>query len=663
MRNLLFLGEGRSCAGLAGWLLAAGLTVWGFPANAHEDVPADAVTDGLLRRPEFEQVSISPDGNLLAIARRVDGKSIVTLHQRTDLKPLINFDPGHDGEITGLDWIDNERLVISASRLNTAYSLVLREPSVLIVRTDGKDPYEAPGNFFAAIEGDPDHLLLNTCSFAKGGGGCNIPEIRRNDIKHLIKRGELVMAGPKDTTLFADPTGHARFAIGWDDEDFSKTYVVNPGNDGWTLLNDSRETGLDLLPVNVARDGKSGLLQRERKDGPDVVERYVFATGERQEVYADPDSDPLLYLRSLDGKEVVGAMYGATEPKPHFWNLDDPDTRARAEVQAAFPGKIVAVTSTSKDGNRAVLLVRSDREPGAFYLFDRLARKAQLLTRQYPWLDPQAQATQRGFSLKARDGLMLHGLLTVPATPPAAGAPLVVMPHGGPYEITDVWGFDPEVQILAQHGYAVLQVNFRGSGGYGQQFTKRGERQWGRAMQDDVTDATRWALAQPGIDARRVCIYGVSYGAYAALMGTIREPDLYRCAAARSGPFDLAKLYRWGSIHRTETGKEYLHRVLGDDPAELSANSPVNLADRIHVPVLLAHGVLDARVDVRHAELMKKQLARRKQPVELIEYSATGHYLALPSHRADFYTRLLAFLDQYIGANAGATSGTVAAAR
>lgn len=644
---------------LLGVLIVA-FTFAGPVALAKSPVTADEITRSLLRDPEFEQIAISPNGKLLAIARKIGEASSVTLHKREDMTPVITFDPGAKGIITTLYWVDDERLVIGATRIDPVDGYAAIEPILLIVRTDGTEPFELPGNFFAAIDGDPDHLLVYTCGFHPDGGGCNVPEIRKSDIKRLVKRGELLLSGPKDTQLIANRQGNAGFAIKWEDDGTSKAYVRTAGSTEWTLINDGSKTGLEVIPVAVARDGSSGFLQSQRKKGPDVIERYAFATGMRTELYADPDTDPSSFVGSLDGKELIGALYGPTKPKYHFWRPDDADAKMLAELQTAFPGRLAEVASASKDGNMLVVFVYSDREPGAYYLFDRVARKAKIITRSYPWIDPLKQGPQTGVSFQSRDGLPLHGLLTLPPGSAGKNLPLVVLPHGGPYEVTDVWGYDPELQILAQHGYAVLQVNFRGSGGYGREFTDRGTRQWGRAMQDDVTDATRWAIAQGIADPKRVCIYGASYGAYAALMGPIREPGLYQCAVGLSGVFDLAKMYKWGSIRRSDFGKLYLKRVLGEDQAELAANSPAHLADKIGVPVLLAHGARDARVDVKHAKLMASELAKRRQPVELIEYSATGHSLMLERHKLDFYTRLVMFLDKYIGPGkaSNATAGT-----
>jgi dipeptidyl aminopeptidase/acylaminoacyl peptidase len=320
----------------------------------------------------------------------------------------------------------------------------------------------------------------------------------------------------------------------------------------------------------------------------------------------------------------------------------------------------VHISSASKDRNLLVLNVSSDRDPGAWYLFDRGARKASALARSYPAIDPARQASTRPFVLTARDGLELHGLLTLPPGSAGKKLPLVVMPHGGPYWVRDVWGYDPELQILGQHGYAVLQLNFRGSGGYGLQFIEKGLRQWGRAMQDDLSDATRWAISQGVADPGRICIYGASYGGYAALMGPIREPGLYRCAASFAGPTNLETMFKWGSIRNGKLGKRYLDRALGTDKAELAARSPARHAAEIGVPVLLAHGYRDARVDVRHAHDMKSQLSKRNQPVEYVEYPETGHGLAIEKHRLDFYARLLRFLDRNIGPAAARAPGAVA---
>jgi dipeptidyl aminopeptidase/acylaminoacyl peptidase len=193
---------------------------------------------------------------------------------------------------------------------------------------------------------------------------------------------------------------------------------------------------------------------------------------------------------------------------------------------------------------------------------------------------------------------------------------MVVMPHGGPHGIRDVWEFDPEVQLLANRGYAVLQVNFRGSGGYGMDFGRAGYGEWGAKMQDDLTDATRWAIEQKIAPADRVCIYGASYGGFAALMGAAREPDLYRCAIGYAGVYDLELMRQAGDIPDSRGGRVYLDLVLGTDAAKLRAQSPVNNAQNIKTPVLLIHGKVDGRADYEHAKRMRAALEKNQKKVE-----------------------------------------------
>ena len=619
------------------------------PAAAAESLVPDNLTRDLLRESEFQVISVSPDGTRLAIARHTGTTTSVTVHERVGLKPLITFDSGSNGVVSELRWLDDQRLIVGATRTSTLDGYAIVAPVMLIATMDGSPPTVLPGNFWSAIPDDHDHILVYACSNeSKSKDGCQ-QQIRRNTIKKPGK-GELLIEGPPGAKIFLNAQATTGFALKINEEDETgRTFVYRPKDKTWTLINDAAVSKLEVQPIAVSRDGSAGFLQSQRKEGPDMIERYDFVTGERKPLYADPSSNPLRKVGSLDGLEILGAYYESTSPQLHLWLPDHPDARVLVELQAAFPGKFVSISSASKDRNFLVLNISSDREPGAWYLFDRIARKASVITRESPWLDPAKQAPMTPFTLKARDGLVLHGLLTIPPGSAGKNLPMVVLPHGGPYWIRDVWGYDPEVQILGQHGYAVLQVNFRGSGGYGWQFIDKGMGQWGRAMQDDVTDATRWAIAEGVADPGRICIFGSSYGGYAALMAPIREPGLYQCAAAFAAPTNLETMFKWGSIRSTDLGKRYLNRALGTDKVELAARSPARHAAEIGVPVLLAHGYRDARVDVRHAHDMKSQLSKRKQTVEYVEYSNTGHGLMLERHQLDFYARLLRFLDAHIG--------------
>jgi len=434
------------------WLLA-GLLSPG-PAAAKELI-ADSTTQLLLRPAEFQQVEISPDGSLLAIERYAATGSMVTIHRRDTMAVVAGIDPGKGGRIGTMQWLDNARLIVSTTRPSELYGVSFREPVLFIVGADGKDMFQLPGNFVATIDGDSDHLLVSKCGTGDADGddegeGC-VPEIRRADINRLRRVGELVVAGPQGSTLLTDRKGNVRFAMKWEDDGTSKAYVHTGAESGWTVINDGAKTGLEVIPLGVARDGKGGYLQSQRKKGPDTIEHYDFATGKRTDVYVHADSDPISFVGSLDEKEIIGAIYGATRPRIAFWNEADPDAILLTQLQKAFPGKLAYVSSVTADGQLAIVFASGDNDPGTFYLFDRRARKATVVARRMPWIDPKTQATQRPFEFTSRDGQRIEGVLTLPPNSAGKGLPMVVTPHGGPYDIFDAWGYDSDSQFLGQH--------------------------------------------------------------------------------------------------------------------------------------------------------------------------------------------------------------------
>jgi dipeptidyl aminopeptidase/acylaminoacyl peptidase len=256
-------------------------------------------------------------------------------------------------------------------------------------------------------------------------------------------------------------------------------------------------------------------------------------------------------------------------------------------------------------------------------------------------------------TFSARDGLEIPGYLTLPpgmGARPAQPLPAVVLPHGGP-ESRDVAEFAPLVQLLAGRGYAVLQVNFRGSAGYGAAFEQAGRREWGGAMQDDVTDGTRWLIGEGIADAERLCIVGWSYGGYAALMGLVREPALYRCAASIAGISDLRRLARDNSMSYLsgQMTAVRIGRPWRDGP-QLAAASPLQRANAITAPVLLVHGDRDRVVDVDQSRAMERALADAGRPVTYLEIAGGNHALAARDHRRQLFETLDRFLREHLGA-------------
>ena len=377
----------------------------------------------------------------------------------------------------------------------------------------------------------------------------------------------------------------------------------------------------------------------------DKLLRTVFSSDEGDVTYAryDPYSDGIIYLTWTTGVSL------------HYEVLDKRAAAYMPKLLEAFPGKRVIPWSVSRDGHATLVYVYSDTDPGEYYVFDAATRQVEPLGEAYPWFDGYAMAPVHQGSIKTQDGFSISYLLTLPARSHGP-FPLVVIPHGGPIGIFDADTFDPEAQLLASRGYAVLKVNYRGSGGSGQKFLDAGKQQWGRKIEDDIDETVRAVLGTQPIDRDRVCIYGASYGGYSALMSMIRFPALYKCAASFAGVMDIPLMYDSSTIQYSTENRRAMADIIGDpttDAAKLRAVSPVYLASEITRPVFIAQGGADGRVDPEQAYRMKLVLERLGKPLEFHYYPHDGHGFRELADETDFYTRLLQFFDKNIGPEAG----------
>jgi dipeptidyl aminopeptidase/acylaminoacyl peptidase len=375
--------------------------------------------------------------------------------------------------------------------------------------------------------------------------------------------------------------------------------------------------------------------------------RLELQTQQLEKVHAFADGDVDSVILDFAGRELIGVR-GYDQRQTTFWlRRDDPAAQTYQALERAFPQQRIAVTSTSEDGRLAIVHVDSDVNPGDYYLFDTASRRADFLRAGRIWIEPKQMRPKEPIALKARDGQELHGYVTRPAGD--GPHPLVVLPHGGPHSQRDVWEFDPEVQLFANRGYAVLQVNFRGSDGYGMSFMQAGFGEWGGKMIDDIVDATRWAIEQKIAPADRICIYGASYGGFAALMSAVREPGLYRCAIGYAGVYDLERTRESADAPDSRWERSYLDRVIGTDVAKLRAQSPFHNAHKIEAPVLLIHGKTDWRADFEQAERMKSALEKNRKKVEWLALGREGHGAYDEDTRHQVYERILQFLAANLG--------------
>ena len=617
--------------------------------QSNQSFAAMPLLDALLRPAQYDDMTISPDGKYLAATYMLKDRSVLAIVERATMAISGRIDPGQDGYIESVSWANNERLFVTASKRFGQNEQPWLLPTVYSTNPEGRSRSRLSAEIIDLLVHDDEHILIRRC-VKQVESGC-MTEARRIGVK-LKGSGERVAKGPHPNSMYlADNGGRVRFAWGWDSDDRQWLSLFRgEGSKGtWSSLNDEEETGVEVVPIGTSADNRFGYLLSEKAEGPDAIESFDFQTGERKVVLRHANVDPVRILWSADGEEPIGAVLNTPIPTLNFWNNEHPDVIFMREIEKAFPGELALVTSFTRDGEYAVVTVMSDRDPGRFYLIKRSSGEAALLNKRRPWLDPLRMGRTMPVSIKSRDGIQLTGFVTYPPGLSERSLPMVVLPHGGPYEISDGWLFNEDTQAIAVHGYAVLRINFRGSGGYGRRFVELGMKEWGRKMQDDLTDATRWAINEGIADPSRICIYGASYGGYAALMGAVREPELYQCAIAAAAPTDLDLMWRWGDIQRSRSGENYLKRALGSDPADLARRSPARRAAEIKADVMLIHGGRDFRVSPEHSRAMRAALDAAGKEYEGYFPSFEAHGIHGSENRVEYYTRILKFLDSSIG--------------
>jgi dipeptidyl aminopeptidase/acylaminoacyl peptidase len=336
-------------------------------------------------------------------------------------------------------------------------------------------------------------------------------------------------------------------------------------------------------------------------------------------------------------------------PKISYIDPNLPAAKLHMALSLKFPGSYVNFINFSEDGNVLLFSVSSDRDPGAYYLIDTHGYKVHKLFSPRPWIQPTRMGERRPLHFKASDGTELEAILTLPPGAGESQLPMVLLPHGGPHGVSDDWFFDNDAQFLASRGYLVLQVNYRGSSGRGRAFEQAGYLQWGARIQQDLIDGVRWAINERYADPQRICVYGASFGGYSAMMTAIRAPELFKCAVGYAGIYDLAMMYKKGDIRMDKSGRSYLTSVIGKDDADLAANSPDKLADKITVPVLLVHGEDDERAPFAQAKAMRSALESAHRPYQWLTKPGEAHGFSSEKNVAEFYRTLEAFLGKYIG--------------
>jgi len=444
--------------------------------------------------------------------------------------------------------------------------------------------------------------------------------------------------------------------IGWlADKDFKVRAAKAMRADGGSVLRlRSGDAWRDFLSCGpddqigahgFAPDGENLYVESSLDRDTTALLEMSLNGGAARTLAEDPESDLGSVLIHPREYRVEAVAFEADRVR---WRVLDERLAADFAAFAGLDGDVSIVSRDDADKVWYLLVNRPDRSP-AFWRWDRAARKAKFLFAARPKLDGYELAPMTPVSFSARDGLKIRAYLTTPAGKEPRKLPLVLLVHGGPW-VRDRWGFHPEAQWLASLGFACLQVNYRGSAGFGKRFLHAGDREWGAKMQDDLTDAAKWAAASGVADPGRVAIYGGSYGGYAALAGAAFTPDAYRCAVDVVGPSNLVTLIKSIPPYWEPLKRVFDLRV-GDverEPDFLKSRSPLFAADRIEIPLLIAQGANDPRVKQAESEQIVAALRKKGKPVEYLLFPDEGHGFAKPANRLKFYAAAESFLGEHL---------------
>ncbi|MBB1061300.1 S9 family peptidase [Lysobacter spongiae] len=619
--------------------------------------------DAFLQRDAFGTIKVSPDGRHYAATMPMGDRTGMVIIDRKERSFVSKATGGVGSAVADFWWIDDARVVIAMAETEGSEAMPYVTGDLFVFDVDGNKARNIFGRqvdpgmtdrYGPATQRRDMATLIDPLVDAPGEvlvavAPLNSTPHTRVERLHMQSRQTRVIAtAPVSRAHFTvDAGAHVRFAEGADERNYRKLFYRVDDDADWQLVNDETSSGQVVSAIGLSAAGDVAYLRVQQGSGPDAIEVLDVATLERKPLLRDAHVDPYAVLYDRDGRTPIGVQYMDEGVRNRFFDEASPMARTYRALEKSMPGSAIDFTSFSRDGNLGVLRVRSDRVRGDYALFDMAARRADGIFRSHEWLSPDDLPRTARIELRARDGVALQGYLTRPPAWTSGAMPMVIVPHGGPFGVFDEWTYDAETQLLAAAGYAVLRVNFRGSGNFGRAFRQLGAREWGGTMQDDLTDATRWAIDEGVADPARVCIYGASYGGYAALMGVARDPGLYRCAAGYVGVYDLEAKHASNSRY-ADWARHWSNDWMGSR-SSLEARSPVTLAGSIKVPVFLAAGGADPVAPLSHSRQMERALRRADVPVQTLYYDSEGHGFVDDAHRREFYARLLDFLADHIG--------------
>ena len=610
--------------------------------------------DILFGNPEKASPRISPDGLRLAYIAPLEGVLNVwvkTIGKKDDRAVTKDDNRG----IRRYFWAEDNQRILYLQDVGGNENWRLYGVHLESMETKDYTPFEeVQVQIVDRSKHYPNELLI----------GMNKENPRFHDVYHLdLTTGELKMAARNPGNVVGwvtDADFKARGALAANAEGGFDLLVRETEDANWDkIITWDSENSLNSGPICFSQDGQSLLLMDSRDVNAGRLIKYEIASGAIKIIAEDPTYDVSDVMIHPDTYEAQAVSFTRER---EVWTVLDNSIQADFEAIAQLDRGDYAVYDRDNPDDTWLVSFSADNGPVAYYAFDRKTRTGTFLFHHRPQLKKYKLAQMEPISFQSRDGLTIHGYITYPLGKNRKNLPMALNVHGGPW-YRDTWGYNPEAQWFANRGYVCLQVNFRGSTGYGKEFVNAGDKEWGGKMHDDLVDAVEWAVSQGIADPEKVAIYGGSYGGYAALVGATSTPELFCCAVDIVGPSNLITFIQTIPPYWTPLLKLFYQRVGNPETEEefLRQRSPLFKVDDIKIPIFIAQGANDPRVKQSESEQIVKAMAEKGIDYEYLLFPDEGHGIAKPESRIAYYAAVEKFLAQYLGGRYEEASGEIQA--
>ena len=592
------------------------------------------------KNPEKTAFSISPDGKFISYLQPYNDRLNIFV-QTADGNNVVRLTSDTSQNIAYYFWANNNELLYLKNSGSDS------DLGLFAVKKDGTDNRSLIGFQNSKIGLITPRAYNNDILVALNMRDSTVFDAYRMNIS-TGKLSLLVKNPGNITDFYADSSGKLRLAVTSDGVDETLIYRKTESGDFSPVIKNNFKTSINFL--GFSKDSCIYILTNQNRDKKALVELNCNTGKEHRELYSNPQVDVSEGSYSRSKNKMVFAGYDSWKKERHYLDRDTKDMFGRLE--GLLPDTEIKVTDQDSSGDKFIIRTYTDRNPGTYYLYTRQDNKLKKLGDINSSIKEEEMAPMKPVSYKSRDGLTINGYLTLPLNKPEKNLPVVVMPHGGP-SMRNTWGYNSEVQFLANRGYAVFQMNFRGSTGYGKAFWIAGFKEWGGKIQDDITDGVKWLISKEIADPERIAIYGASFGGFSALHGLCFNSELYSCGASYSGLTNLFT-YVKGIPPYYKPYQEMYFEMVGDpekDADYFRNTSPIFHTDRIKVPVLIAQGTKDPRVNVSETNQFVKELKKRKVPVTYILKEDERHFFKKPENRIEFYQQLQTFLENNLNKN------------